>query len=107
MHECRTVFLVEVDQYLSVGGAGESVSALLQPGAKLGVIVDLAVQDSEYRCSLVRERLMAAFDVDDAEAPSTQSDAMFAIEIGAFVIRTSVDERAIHRSDGVPSRIGR
>ena len=61
----------------------ESVVALQLP-AKLGMIVDLAVEDDSIALVGTEDRLMAAHDVDDAEA--THSEAEVAVREVARIV---------------------
>jgi hypothetical protein len=70
--------LVGVDDDLGVGLRGEGVAQLLELGAQLAVVVDLAVEDEPDRLVLVGDRLVAAGPVDDGEpaVPETHAVAL-------------------------------
>ena len=97
LDEVRTVLLVEVNDDFRVGVGGESVPAGLQIRAEIPIIVDLAVEHDPDRSVLVRERLMAPREVDDAEPP--HPEAHRAVYIDAVIIRTPVGDRLAHRPD--------
>ena len=63
--------------------------------AQLLVVVDLAVLDDVDRPVLVRDRLVAAREVDDREPPRGEPDAV--VEEGAVAVGAAVDERGAHR----------
>jgi hypothetical protein len=72
----RAVLLVEVREDLGVAAAAEHVAAIPQPLAQRGVVVDLTVLRRPDATALVRERLVAALDVDDREAPGAERAAV-------------------------------
>ena len=97
MDEVRTVLLVEMDDRFRIGIGGETVPAGLQIRSELPIIVDLAVEDDPDRPILVRNRLMAAGDVDDAEP--AHPEAHGAVHVDAFVVGTPVNDGLTHRPD--------
>jgi hypothetical protein len=56
-----------VHEHLGVRSGSEAVTDALQLGAKLAVVVELAVLDDVDRRVLVRDRLVAGLEVDDRE----------------------------------------
>ena len=67
--------LVEVREDLRVAAARETGGRRARaPRRSVDVVVELAVLDRPDRSVLVRERLVAALDVDDAEAPRAERD---------------------------------
>ena len=97
MDEVRTVLLVEMNDRFRIGIGGETVPASLQIRSELPIIVDLAVEYDPDRPVLVRQRLMAAGDVDDAEP--AHPEAHGAVHIDAFVVGTPVNDGLTHRPD--------
>ena len=73
--EVDAVLLVEVGQDLRVATAPECMSSAHEAATQLLVVEQLAVLNGPDRVILVRERLMAALDVDDAEPTSGNRDA--------------------------------
>ena len=75
--------------------------------AELVVVVELAVLDRPDRAVLVRERLVAALDVDDAQPPDAERDA--GRRVRAAVVRAAVRHRVGHPVEDVgrddPSRL--
>jgi hypothetical protein len=67
------------------------------------VVVDLAVVGSPDRAVFVRQRLVAAGKVDDAQAPMGKQCVRVCLEAGA--IRTAVREDVAHSHD--PHRVVR
>jgi hypothetical protein len=61
---------------------------LQEVGTKGGAIVDFAVADQDERLDLVRNRLTAALEVDDAEPTMSERDAR--ISVVAFAIRAAM-----------------
>ena len=98
VHELRAVLLVEVDEHLGVRAAAEGVPALLEQVAQLAVVVDLAVQRRPHVARLVGERLVAAGDVDHAEAPRAERDASPRVLVDAFVVGAAMRLRRVHRA---------
>src|SRR5690242_7821423 len=94
------VLFVEVRDRLAVGPGAELVTGGLQTVPQLGEVVDLAVQHQPDRAVLVRERLMAALDVDDREAPEPESDRRAGRsglrKVVAVVVRSAMPERGRH-----------
>ncbi len=91
--------LVAVDEHLGVGARAERVARRLELAHQLAVVVDLAVLDDDDRAVLVRDRLVAAVEVDDREPPCGDSDSLadvHALRVGAAVI-----ERGRHRAEPV------
>src|SRR4051795_8412517 len=83
-----------MDDDLGVRVGFEAMSARLQGAAQLEVVIDLAVEYHPYRAIFVVNRLMAAAQIDDAQAPHRQTDTRLAKR--AAVVRTSPHERAVH-----------
>ena len=64
-----------MDDDFGVRVGAERVTAREQFGADLGEVVNLAVEDDLDRAVLVRERLIARGQIDDAQAPMAEADA--------------------------------
>ena len=69
LREPEIPLLVGVDDRLGVGARAQRVPGALERVVQLGVVVDLAVLDDGARAVLVRDRLVAAREVDDREPP--------------------------------------
>ena len=67
----------------------------LEPRAQLAVVVDLAVLDDLDAAVLVADRLVAALEVDDREAPRGERDRL--LDEHARAVGPAVDERGVHR----------
>ena len=82
----------------------EGVTGARELVAQLGVVVDLAVLDDDDAAVLVRDRLVAAGEVDDREAPRAERD--LAVDVLAAAVGAAVDELGAHRAKrldvGVP-----
>ena len=59
-----------------VGSRPEAVPLLLELGAKILEVVDLAVEQDRAIVALVPDRLLSPGDVDDAEAPKHECGAI-------------------------------
>jgi hypothetical protein len=86
------VLLVEMDERLGVAVGAEAVPTCAQLGAQLDIIVNLAIEDDVDRSILVRNRLMAAGQIDNAQPADRETDSGF-LEV-AFVVRAAMPERA-------------
>src|SRR5262249_22260804 len=83
--------LPAVNEHLAVAARAEDMSGAYELVAKRLVVPDLAVVDGEHRPVLVRDRLGAALDVDDAEACVAQHDRTLRMRAGS--VRPSVVQR--------------
>jgi len=63
-----------MDDHLSVSLSTKHVPFSQEEGAQLLVVIDFAIEHNPNRTVFVRERLMAAFEVDDREAAKAQTD---------------------------------
>ena len=84
-----------VDDHLRVAAGAEGVSACQQLALDLHEVEDLAVEGHDDSVVLVVERLLAALEVDDRQAPMTETDA--GLEVKSVAVRASMAERRIHR----------
>ena len=92
--EVGAVPLVEMREHLRVATAGERVAVAAESLAKVAVVVQLSVLDRRTVPLFVRERLVAALDVDDAEPPDAERDSRL-LE-NAAVVRAAVRHRIGH-----------
>ena len=86
--QLRTPLLVAVREHLGVAARVESMSRALELVHQLAVVVDLAVLDDDDRAVLVRDRLVAAGQVDDRKPPRGDPDRpveMRALGVGPAV----------------------
>ncbi len=86
-----------MDEHLGVAVGGESVTALAQLLAQAGVVVDLAVEGDPDRAVLVGERLVAALEVEDRQAPHADAGPVAWIGVGPLVVGTAVLQTRQHR----------
>src|SRR5579864_1100639 len=83
----------------------ETVPASLKFRAKIAVIVDLAVEGYPDSLVLIRKRLVASGQVDDAEAAIAEAE--LPVKMKTFIVRAAVDHcigatfdtGAVHRSE--------
>src|SRR5262249_50446819 len=68
-------FLVGVQDHLGVAARAEDVAAGLQLGAQVEEVIQLAVVDDAASPVLVPNGLLAAGQVDDAEAANAEEEA--------------------------------
>ncbi len=64
-----------VDNDLGVGMSAEDVAQRLQFGHQFLEIIDFAIEHDDHRAILVEQRLLSAGQVDDGQAPVSQSHA--------------------------------
>src|SRR5437867_4730518 len=88
------VLFVQMDDGFCVAVGTIAMPALFQSCAQFGVIVDFAVEDDPNCAGLVAEGLVAAGDVNDAEA--AHSDGGWSIGIYAFVVRATMGHGGAH-----------
>ncbi len=88
---------VGVDGGLGVAVALVAVSRGFKLRADVGVIVDLAVVRDPERVVLIRHRLTAGGEVDDAQPPMAQRDFTMHVESGC--IGTAVGDDVRHRAN--------
>ena len=94
LREPEPPLLVGVDDRLGVRVRPEAVPGALEQPCQLRVVVDLAVLDDDAASVLVRDRLVAALEVDDREPPRGEPDA--AVDEGSLGVRPAVDDRRRH-----------
>ena len=92
-------FLVPVHEHLGVATRAERVAGALELVHELAVVVDLAVLDDDDRAVLVRDRLVAAGQVDDREPARGDADAL--VRVHALRVGAAMDERLRHRTQPV------
>ena len=71
----------------------------LQPGAQLAMVVDLAVKDDGEGAVLLKNRLLTAREVDNAQAAHCHPDVTLDKE--SIIVRTTVDYLSVHRGQDV------
>ena len=79
---------VRLRDHLGVGRRREATAELLELGAKLDVVVDLAVLHHPVAAALVAQRLVAALEVDDREPVVGHAEA--AVEVEAHAVGTAM-----------------
>src|SRR3990172_8764586 len=82
---------------LGVAPGREAMAAAGELLAQRAVVVDLAVQDEPQRAVFVGERLLAAFEVDDAQAAEAQAGVGAREE--AVAVRAAVAEGGRHPAE--------
>src|SRR5436309_15515439 len=82
VHRAGTLLLIQAKDGLGVTAGAVAVAASLQGGAKVEVVVDLAVVHDVERSGLVVHRLLPTLHVDDRQATMRQSRARLAEQAG-------------------------
>src|SRR4029450_11434959 len=82
--EVDPVLLVQVDENFGVRSRGERVPGGQQPAPQGREVVDLAVQHRPDGAVFVREWLVTALNVDDAEAAGAESEVGPSIYVEAL-----------------------
>jgi predicted amidohydrolase len=83
-----------MDNDFGVGPGAEAMSAALETSAEFGKIVDFAIEDDPRVAILIEDGLVAAAQVNDAEAAHAQTRAIR--DEDAFIIRAAVDDAIAH-----------
>src|SRR5260370_165568 len=96
--------LIRVQHALGVGVRRHRVAKPDQLRSKLGVVVDLPVEDDPQRAVLIADRLVAAGEVDDRQPPATARDAL--AYAGPFVVRPSMRDAGAHSVEHLRNRSG-
>ena len=84
-------------EHLGVGAAAEPVTGPLELVHQLAVVVDLAVLHDDDGAVLVRDRLIAAGQVDDREPARGDPDR--AVEMRPFGVRAAVEQGRRHAAE--------
>ena len=87
-------FFVEVEDCLGIRSRAVPVTPRLEAGPKLGMVVDLAVENDPDSPVLVAHRLLAAADVHDRKAPMCQPGA--AVDDQPLSVRPAVRDAVAH-----------
>ena len=85
---------VGVNDRLGVRSRPVLVTQALELGPEIAVVVDFAVEDRPDRAVFVRQRLPAAFQVDDAQPPVDQDGST--IRVHAGIVRTAMGRDVPH-----------
>ena len=92
--EVVAVLLVQVDEHLGVAAGAEAMTGRLELSPQLPVVVDLPVLDDVDGAVLVRDRLVAALEVDDREPAGREADT--ALDERPVGVGAAVDKRGAH-----------
>ena len=93
LDERVAVLLVEMDDELAVAPGAEAVPLRLELPAGALEVVELSVDDGDDAPVLVGERLRAALDVDDREAPVPETRDARGVDEDALAVRSAVRDR--------------
>ena len=94
MDELQAPFFVGVNHGLGIRARLEDVAAGEEVVAHVRKIVGFAVVGDPEGAILVGERLVPAFDVDDAQAAIAESYA--GLDMEALIVRAAMDDRPAH-----------
>ena len=97
--EARAPLLVAVREHFGVAAGAKDVPGTPEVVPQLAVVVDLAVLDDDDRAVLVRDRLVAARQVDDREPAGGDADAL--VRVHALGVGAAMEERLRHRTQPV------
>jgi hypothetical protein len=84
-----------MDNGFGVAAGAVAVALRFEIGAQGGIVIDLPVVNDPNVAGFVGKRLVASFDVDDAQSPHRQTDILF--DKIALVVGTAMQDSAIHR----------
>src|ERR1700677_3417552 len=102
VHAARPVLLIEVHEHFAIGARAKTMTARLELGALSLEAVELAVDDRVNALVLVRERLRAPLEVDDAQPGVPEPHASGCVEPVSLAIRSAV----VERRGGATERLG-
>jgi hypothetical protein len=68
------------------------------------VIVDFTIEDNPNRAVLIADGLVAGDQVNDAQAPHSESDA--AVRVNTLIVRTAMSHRGTHPAQDVLANRG-
>jgi hypothetical protein len=88
------VLLVQMDDDFGIGVGGERVSPANQVLPKLAIVVDLTIEHDGDGPILIVDRLVAPFEIDDAEPP--HPDAHVASRVKTVVIGPPMGDARTH-----------
>ena len=94
MHAVVSPLLVGVNDGLGVGASAIDVAGRLEPGAQVRVVVDLAIEGDPDGAGFVRQRLLSAGQVDNAESAVTEGGVI--VDVNACLIRPAVGQDVPH-----------
>src|ERR1700722_20194331 len=83
-------FLVQMQRNLAVRTRSKQMSAPLQFASLAFEVIELAVDDDVNPLVLVRDRLIAGGEVNDAQPCMTEPDALVGRRPNALAVRTAV-----------------
>ena len=87
-----------MDNHLRISTRVKPVALFLELGAKLREVVDLTVENDPDRTIFIKNGLMAAAQIDDAEAAHAESHTIF--DVDALIIRSAMHDFFTHLMDG-------
>src|SRR5262245_59216820 len=99
LHAPGAEILVKVHDGFGVTRRPQLVASGFEQIAQLLVVVDLAVEHDPNGSVFVRNRLVAVVQIDDAEAPHAEGNAVG--QVDAFVVWSAVDHGVAHPADFV------
>src|SRR5690242_17801137 len=83
-----------MDNGFGIRFCGKAMASLQQALAQFGIIVDFAVEQYPNAAIFIRNRLMAAGNIDDAQPAVSEANVRSQMNTG--VVRTAVLQRIIH-----------
>ena len=95
--EAGAPLLVAMHEHLGVAVRPKDVAGPLEFAGELAIVVDLAVLDDDDAAVFAADRLVAAGQVDDREAPRGDPDP--AVDVHALRVGAAVDERRRHPAE--------
>src|ERR1700691_6778442 len=90
----RAHFLVEMDNHFGVSVRSQAMAAAQKLSAEFGEVINLSVENYPDGAILVKDRLMAARQIDDTEAAHSEAGSIF--DKDSFVIRAAMHDGLAH-----------
>src|SRR5215469_66032 len=99
LHTIVAVLFIKVNDGLGVAVGAVLMPLRLQAETQFRVVIDFAVKDNPDIPIFVGHRLLARFDIDDAQPPHRKSDVLFHEK--PLIIGAAMHDVAIHASQNV------
>ena len=96
-HALCTVFLIGMNDRFCIGAGGELVAASDEIASEIGVVVDLAIENDNDRSVFIKDRLLSAAEVDDAQPSMAEADVV--LDKITVIIRTAMRLSRCHALD--------
>src|SRR5208282_1202501 len=94
LNAIRAIFLVEMNDRLCVAVRPITMAARLERAAQRGMVIDFAVEGDPDRAILIAQRLLAGFEIDDAQPAHRQANV--GVEMRSALVRPAMHDLPVH-----------